>query len=423
MTTSLLFARTCRSSRSRQVSRISIFVFDIHNRLWKSARAFGSEMSPSTDEIGLGAPEAAKASSFADPSLGSAAMIFFSVGLPSPLVEWCDAVIARLAQCVIGPADIVSANTLEELGLALIKSQASHFVIASRLPSDGLRKALAENGTRFVVALDDPRAAFQNLVMRHGLDPIAATRAVAGSCASLLDYTVADNALVLRAEQEGRNPLGTAEAIARHFELDVGTAEVVHSVEALAEMGMTPMSNDISTWWDHLEDSNREIVDGALDGYIEHFAGRGLGKIIWARDLFVIGDDPYQPATRSIDITGRIRNLLFGPYMILPPGSWVATVVLGFSKEAAEMTYGIEFIAGPRCVSLCRTTIQPQGDRVFQATVIFTIEASTDQPISLRISNERAAFEGRLVLGSVTLSLQSKGRPEIPQELEIALDH
>lgn len=350
-------------------------------------------------------------------------MIFFSIGLPSPLVEWCDAVIARLAQCILGSAEVVSANTLEELGLVLIKSRASHFVIGSRLPSDGLRRAISENGSRYVVAFDDPRAAFQNLVTRRSLDPIAATRAVAGSCASLLDYTITDNALVLRAERDGRDPLGTAEAIAQHFGLEIGPAEIAQSVEALAEIGMSPAPNDISTWWNGLEGPNREIVDGALNGYIDHFAGRGLGKIIWARDLFVIGDDPYQPATRSIDITGRIRNLLFGPYMILPPGSWAATVILGFSTEAAEMTYGIEFIAGPRCVSLCRTTIQPHGDRVFQATVIFTIEASTDQPISLRISNERAAFEGRLVLGSVTLTLQSKAYPELPLELETALDH
>ena len=350
------------------------------------------------------------------------AMIFFSVGLPSPLVEWCDAVIARLVQFALGPADVVSANTLEELGLALIKSKASHFIAASRQPSDGLRSVLAEHETRFVVALDDPRAAFQNLVMRHGLDPIAATRAVAGSCASLLNCAVTGDALVLRAEQDGRDPLGTAEAIARHFGLDVGPAEIARSVEALAEIGMTPMPSDIDIWWDCLEGPQREIVIGALDGYIDHFAGRGLGKIIWARDLFFIGDDPYQPANRPIDITGRVRNLLFGPYVVLPPGSWVATVVLGFSKEAAEMSYGIEFIAGPRCVSLCRTTIQPQGDRVFEATVFFTVEAATDQPISLRISNERAAFEGRLVLGSVTLTQQSKGRPALPEELQTALD-
>jgi hypothetical protein len=350
-------------------------------------------------------------------------MVFFCIGLPSALVEWCDAVIARLAQCSIGFADVASANTLEELGLVLLKSRASHFVIASRLPNDVLRRAIVENSNRFVVALDDPRAAFRNLVARHGLDPITATRAVAGSCACLLDYFGGDEALVLQAERDGRNPVGTAEAIARHFGLDLNPAEIAQTVEALAEIGINPISNEIDDWWECLEDADREVATGALEGYIDHFAGRGLGKITWARDLFFIGDDPSQPANRSIDITGRIRNLLFGPYIILPPGSWVATVVLGLSKEAEEMTYGIEFIAGPRCVSLCRTTIKPDGDPVLQATVVFTVERSTDQPISLRISNERATFEGRLVLGAVTLTPLSKGYPEIPQELRTALGY
>jgi hypothetical protein len=350
-------------------------------------------------------------------------MIFFSIGLPSPFVEWCDAVIARLVQSAVGPAAVVSANTLEELGLALIKTGSPHYVIGSRLPSDGLRIALAENTLRFIVALDDPRAAFQNLLLRHGLEPIAAIRAAAGSCASLLNYAGMDDALVLRAEQDGRDPSGAARAISRHFGLAVDSVEVTQSVEAVAEMGITPTPSDVDAWWDGMEASEREIARGALDGYIDHFAGRGLGKIIWARDLFVVGDDPNQPANRPIDITGRVRNLLFGPYMMLPPGSWIAAVVLGFSKEATEMSYGIEFIAGPRCESLCRTTIQPHGDPVVEATLSFTIEDSTEQPISLRISNERAAFEGRLALGSVTLTHQTKRRPKIPEELQTALGH
>jgi hypothetical protein len=348
-------------------------------------------------------------------------MILFSIGLPSPLVEWCDAVIGRLMQSVGTPAEIVSANTLEELALAVIKTEAPHFVVASRLPNDGLRSALTANEKQFVVALDDPRAAYCNLVRRHSYEPVAGTRAVAGSCASLLNYAAMAGGLVLRAEQEGREPLGTAEAMAQHFALRVEPREIARIVDELADSGVTPIPGNFETWWNDLQEPEREIVNGALEGYTDYFAGRGLGKIGWARDLFVIGDDPQQPANRPIDITGRIRNLLFGPYMVLPPGTWTAAVVLGFSKEAAEMTYGLEFVAGARCVSLCRTTIQPDGDRVFEATASFIIDDATDQPIALRINNERAAFEGRLVLGSVILTPQPTKRPEIPHELEIAL--
>src|SRR5438876_184333 len=81
---------------------------------------------------------------------------------------------------------------------------------------------------------------------------------------------------------------------------------------------------DIDTWWSSFEEPKRTIAIGALDGYVEHFAGRGLGKLLWSRDLFFVGDDPQQTADGPIDITGRVRNLVFGPYMILPPGSWVA---------------------------------------------------------------------------------------------------
>jgi hypothetical protein len=70
---------------------------------------------------------------------------------------------------------------------------------------------------------------------------------------------------------------------------------------------------------------------------------------------------------------------------------------------------------------LCRDQPGKDGDRVFEATASFIIDHTTDQPISLRINNERAAFEGRLALGSVTLTPQPNRRPEIPHELQIAL--
>jgi len=70
---------------------------------------------------------------------------------------------------------------------------------------------------------------------------------------------------------------------------------------------------------------------------------------------------------------------------------------------------------------LCRDQPGKDGDRVFEATASFIIDHTIDQPISLRINNERAALEGRLALGSVTLTPQPNRRPEIPHELQIAL--
>src|SRR5262244_732853 len=115
-------------------------------------------------------------------------MIFFSAGLPSRFAEWCDAVISRLAKRALGSVEIVSLNTLEELALAMIRTDASHFVVCSRQPGGGVQTALTQAQRRFIAVLDEPRNALRDLVLRPGYDLVTATRAIASSCASMLSY-------------------------------------------------------------------------------------------------------------------------------------------------------------------------------------------------------------------------------------------
>jgi hypothetical protein len=58
---------------------------------------------------------------------------------------------------------------------------------------------------------------------------------------------------------------------------------------------------------------------------------------------------------------------------------------------------------------------------VCRAIFAFSIDASTDQPIALRVANTRAAWGGRLALGQVTLQMQTETKAKIPAELATAL--
>jgi hypothetical protein len=211
-------------------------------------------------------------------------------------------------------------------------------------------------------------------------------------------------ALILTAEREGRDPLSTVTAIARHFELTLGAAEIVEIVSELADGGVTPDLDEYRGWWDGRSESERALANGALGAYVEHFAGASLGPITWARDLFHISDHPTERATRAIDVTGRVRCLLGGPHIMLPPGSWSAKVVLGISKEAAELSYGVDVFAVTQ--QLARTNWRPERDGVYEVNLSFSIEEATDHPIEIRVANDRAAFDGLLVLNSVTLVRQ-----------------
>lgn len=348
-------------------------------------------------------------------------MIFLSIGLPSRFAEWCDGIICALVRTAAGPFDLASGNTFEEIARALIKSRAPQIVIGARQPTDDLRAALLRTGRRFVVALDDPYAAFQNLVTRHGLEWNAAIRAAAGSCAAMVSCTALPGALVLRADREGRDPTAAATAIAQWLNLEIGPTAIAALVQSQPDPSTMLTPRELDGWWDGIPATDRAVADGALKGYIDHFSGAGMGQIVWARDLFLIGDDPHAAATRAIDVRGPVRNLLFGPYMTLPPGVWEATIVLAVSKEAANLNYSVEVLAGPSCACLARGTIQPRGEGVCELTVEFTVAESTDQPISLRIVNLCWAFNGRLALAHVALSPRLKAPADLPAELKTAL--
>ena len=224
----------------------------------------------------------------------------------------------------------------------------------------------------------------------------------------MLGYSAVPGALLLGAGS-GRDPISIATTIARHLELAVSEDHIESLVSALTDRGIAPECADDNGWWDRLEQPERALINGALGAYIEHFAGGDLTSITWERELFFVGDEPAAKATLPIDVTGRARCLIFGPYIALPPGSWSVSVLLGFSKEAAELGYVVEVVAGTH---VSRINLRPEGEGVFEANLTISIEPSMDHPVEVRLFNERAGFEGRLALGAVTWRRQLTSRPE-----------
>jgi hypothetical protein len=146
---------------------------------------------------------------------------------------------------------------------------------------------------------------------------------------------------------------------------------------------------------------------------VTYFAGGELEPIIWEADLFFANEERL-PAVGPIDITGLGRILVFGPYINLTPGPWSATIVTGFSAETAGIGFIIEVYAGAQ---LATARVQPAGEQVIECTLQFTIEDSVDQPVEIRIISERAAFDGRLALGYVSLLTRAGVRSETEQQL------
>ena len=184
-------------------------------------------------------------------------MVFISVVLPSRFGEWCNAVVARLVERALGPVESVGADTIEQFALAVMRTERPYIVVGSCQTVGRLWSALAAGERSFVLALDDPRIALQNLVLRHGNDFVESTRIVAKSCASVLSSISLPRALVLHAEQAEKDPVSTASAIARHLKLNIDEAEIAQIVTPLADLILGRWRQEAKLWWDGLEGLRR----------------------------------------------------------------------------------------------------------------------------------------------------------------------
>jgi hypothetical protein len=326
-------------------------------------------------------------------------MLYFVIGLPGRFTEWCDAATAEIARRALGPTELVRADTLEVISLAMIRTRASQAVVASRQPGGRLRSALVEAGRTFLVVVEDPRTAFAEAVHRQRNDLAAAAQLVASSCAGITRYVSSPGALALFRDRNGSDPAATARAIARHLALSVSDADLVEIVNGLAAAGLTFERSDGAVQWDGLGVEEQRVVGGAIGPFVTYLATGNLPPIIWERELFFLGDRPSERATGIIDVTGRARRLLDGPHIMLPPGSWSLSLQLLFSSETTEHDFLLEVLADRQVAS---RIIRPHAEGAFEVNLAFMIEATTDHPIAIRLSSQRAAFDGTVaVIGAV----------------------
>lgn len=340
-------------------------------------------------------------------------MIFFSVGLPGWFAEFCDALLVQLAKRSFGAIGYGAFHMLDDIACAAIRAETPHLVAALRQPVVRLQTEIVKSGRPFLLALGDIYSTVGELARRPGYDRIAATREVASSCAAMLTFAAAPGALVL--SSEGRDdPTALATAIARHFGFALDQRDIAR-IAASVRIDSTAQS--LSAFG-----ADDALVADALDPYVRYFTrGGALEPIVWQPDLFFATQDAEDgsrvPVRGAVDITGRARFLIFGPYINLPPGSWTATVALGFSAETAGISFIIEVAAGTR---LTYARVQPSREQMIETSLSFTIPPSTDGPVEIRVISERAAFDGRIALGNVRLARRG-GRRETEQRLIASL--
>lgn len=150
--------------------------------------------------------------------------------------------------------------------------------------------------------------------------------------------------------------------------------------------------------------SGSEEQDGLLRDVLApwlHYVTTGeRQRTVWSRSLLRWGDQPEQPAPRVVEMTGMARNLVFGPYLALPPGQWEMRTVLAFSPEA-EGARLVLFLRGLdlRLIASYRFVVPCAG--LFAVVMNVTVE-SEREPLEIQLMLEHGAIDGRVGIDTIT---------------------
>jgi hypothetical protein len=285
----------------------------------------------------------------------------------------------------------------------MLRTGVSRAVVASRQPGGRLRSALVTSGRNFLVVVEDPRTALAEAVCIQPNDVAAAVQLVASSCAGITRYVSSPGALALFRDRDGGDLVNTARAIALHLGINLSDPDLVEIVGDLAHAGLTfELGDGAAARWASLGAEEQRVVRGALDPFVSYLTTGELPPIIWERELFFVGDRPAERITGNVDVTGRARCLWHGPNIMLPPGTWSLSLRLVFSREATEHDFLVEVAADREVAS---STIRPQTAGAFDINLTFALDAATDHPIAIRLSTQRAAFDGTVTLVEAVLAM------------------
>jgi len=354
-------------------------------------------------------------------------VILVSVGLPGPLSQWCDAVMAGLAGRLGG--EVASGtwpelhemfgfqaadSLLESIGRFLVRSNARHVVIGARQPDLALRRVFAENRTPFVLALDDPVNAVTAVIAETGADPQPAVRTVARSCPFVMQFTGLPGALAIDPALVWDDPEAAIAVIAAHFGIETDPQGRAAILDAVGPPGGERWRQSRQLLQERL-DANRKLIEGALAGYRNAFHNGNIDQLVWTRDLFFLASESGGIPTEPIDISGGSRVLTFGPYIHLPAGDWSAQIVLGFSAQAATATFEVDVFAESQ---LARTSLVPGTPGIHAATLIFSIDEPRGAGIQVRVVVTSEEASGSVAFGRVVLQPFLVPGAEAPGHLE-----
>lgn len=156
-----------------------------------------------------------------------------------------------------------------------------------------------------------------------------------------------------------------------------------------------------------LSADDQKIVAEALFPIV-HFAFGHVGMPVnWSTLLLLDADNPGNTAPAVIDVTGPARNILYGPYLHLPPADYDAEIMIRFSHWLDDVPFVLGVYAKD---CLAEVRLQPQRAGTYGGSFPISV-GDPCEAIEIRLRSEKGAIEGDLSMLGLSFRLKDAATP------------
>lgn len=340
-------------------------------------------------------------------------MLIAFFGPPSPITHWGLHVIPTIVNVLVGPHDYLVGSTPADIRSAWGARSNNSVVFFSDNPDSELADVFKKAGAPLVVFADNAHSVIRFLIEERKLELRTAARIASQCFAALHDLYIDPKTLVLRRPTGRASVRAMVERIAEHYQLPFTPTQMDQILQRLIPlynqgddadicesiMSHVPIAKLIGRPGAAPHGHDMHLLHKIVYPLDELTAGKLIEKLIWPREMFMYSDRPDEHLTTATEMVGPSRFLIYGPYLHLPRGNWIATLQIKTTHNFSLNTLMID-VHSDRVLVQGRCPLPAEG--IFSFEILIAVEHPR-LPLQIRLAIERGAIEGTIDLADVQI--------------------
>jgi hypothetical protein len=357
---------------------------------------------------------------------GQNSMLIGVFGTPSPLTYWTLHAVRTIAQVVRPNYSFISALRFDDLKAswnAIDANARQQIVFYSDCPEAQITDMFTSLEVPIILATDNAEDIVPFCAATRLMQVEHAIRLMSQSASTLYGLRDAKNLWRIRNDLYQWSVLNFVHQAIDFYEFKAEDDDL-HKIMTYLTLSDRPLSSitigqeilriidkaRIPGTYEFNRDEDRALFSIVAPQYDRVLRNEPVDSILWPRDIFCDGDRPEQLVCGPRSLIGRARTLIFGPYLHLPRGAWIARIDIEIRENFSGNRLCADVVLGGVVANGIKAHLPRSG--------VYSFDLDVDireplLPIELRIQILEGAIEGLLLLRTVELTRADASRVSV----------